>query len=238
MQGHNDSMNAGLAVSVVIPCFNAGRYIGEAIESVLSQTVPGDEILIVDDGSSDDSAKVIAQFASHVRYFRQDNQGISAARNNGLARATGACIAFLDADDLWTPDSLAGRRQRLVETTDLDYVYGWVEPFVSPDMDPDAQKMVGTLPATQPGRVAGTMLVRRRVFETVGLFDANFKIGETMDWVARVDAAGHQSADIGQVVLRRRVHGANTVIKQRKMQGDYLRVLRAAIERRRGTATE
>ena len=112
MQGHNDSMNAGLAVSVVIPCFNAERYIGEAIESVLSQTVPGDEILIVDDGSSDDSAKVIAQVASHVRYFRQDNQGISAARNNGLARATGACIAFLDADDLWTPDSLAGRRRR------------------------------------------------------------------------------------------------------------------------------
>jgi glycosyltransferase involved in cell wall biosynthesis len=238
MNGDDASHNAPDTVSVIIPCFNAERYVGEAIESVLAQILPGDEIIVVDDGSSDDSAEVIAGFGARVRYIHQPNQGISAARNSGLARAAGACMAFLDADDLWTPDSLAIRRGCLAAAPDLDYVYGWVEPFISPDMDAEARKTVGALPAVQPGRVAGTMLVRRRVFESVGAFDGNFKIGETMDWVARVDAAGHRSRDTGTVVLRRRIHGANTVIKQRKMQSDYLRVLRAAIERRRGTAGE
>lgn len=225
-------------VSVIIPCFNAAPYIGAAIESVLAQTLPDDEIIVVDDGSSDDGANVIARFGPRVRYFHQENQGISAARNCGIARASGACIAFLDADDLWTDDSLASRRRQLADQADLAYVYGWVEPFISPDMAPDARQTLGKLPETQPGRVAGTMLVRRQVFESVGLFDGGFRIGETMDWVARVDAAGHRSADVGKVVLRRRIHGANTVIKERKMQGDYLRVLRAAIARRRGVAGE
>lgn len=232
----NDANHA--PVSVVIPCFNAARYIGAAIGSVLAQTLRGDEIIVVDDGSSDDSAEVIAGFGRQVRYFHQENQGISAARNSGIARASGACIAFLDADDLWTDDSLTSRRRHLADQADLAYVYGWVEPFISPDMDADTRATIGKLPDTQPGRVAGTILVRRQVFETVGLFDGGFKIGETMDWVARVDAAGHRSGDVGKVVLRRRIHGANTVIKERKMQGDYLRVLRAAIARRRGAAGE
>jgi len=225
-------------VSVIVPCFNAARYIGEAIESVLTQVLPDDEIIVVDDGSSDDSAKVIASFGGRVCYIHQDNQGISAARNSGLAYASGAHIAFLDADDLWTSESLPLRRRFLTEHVNLDYVYGWVEQFISPDIDETVRQTIGKLPDFQPGRVAGAMLVRRQVFERVGLFDSGFRIGETMDWVARADTAGHQSGDVGEVVLRRRVHGANTVIKERNMQGDYLRVLRAAIARRRGVAGE
>jgi glycosyltransferase involved in cell wall biosynthesis len=232
----NDANQA--PVSVIIPCFNAAPYIAAAIESVLTQTMPGDDIIVVDDGSSDDSAEVIAGFGRQVRYFHQENQGISAARNSGIARASGAYIAFLDADDLWTDDSLTTRRRLLADRADLAYAYGWVEAFISPDMAPETRRTIGKLPDTQPGRVAGTVLVRRHVFESVGLFDSGFKIGETMDWIARADEAGHRSGDVGKVVLRRRVHGANTVIKERKMQGDYLRVLRAAIARRREAAGE
>lgn len=223
-------------VSVVIPCFNTERYVAEALKSVLAQIEAEDEIVVLDDGSTDGSDAAIAQFAPRVRYLRQDNQGISAARNAGVRAANRSLIAFLDADDLWTAGCLALRRRALAADPALDYVYGAVEPFISPDVDEATRHQIGPLPAVQPGRVAGTMLIRRRVFDSVGLFDAKFKIGETMDWVARVDAAGHRSMDVGAVILRRRVHGANTVIKQRTMQGDYLRVLRAAIERRRGAS--
>lgn len=93
-----------MRISVVIPLFNKGNCIGRAIRSVLDQTVPCDEIVIVDDGSTDDGPSVVERAADHrIKLFRQTNQGPSAARNKGIAEAQGALIAFLDADDEWRP---------------------------------------------------------------------------------------------------------------------------------------
>lgn len=220
-------------VSVVIPCFNAAPYVGEAIESVLSQVRRDDEVIVIDDGSTDDSAQVVAGFGKRIRYQRQDNQGISAARNSGLALATGAFIGFLDADDLWSERSLSVRLRCLTANPDIHCAFGWVVPFISPDVPPDVRDTIGDIGETQPGRMAGSLLLRHAVIAQVGRFDSEFRIGETMDWVARIDAAGFRSHDVGEIVLHRRVHGANTVIKQRNMRSDYLRVLRAAIARRR-----
>ena len=225
-----------LTVSVVIPCFNAAAYIDAAIDSVLAQTQRCAEVIVVDDGSNDASAAVIARYASRVAYVYQPNQGISAARNRGIALSTGSLLAFLDADDLWPDDSLELRRRALSDDADLDYSFGWVEPFVSPDLPDRLRAAIRHPGATQPGRLAGSLLVRRRIVDQVGGFDGRFRIGETIDWLARVDAAGFRARDVGKVVLRRRVHGGNTVLRERQMQGDYLRVLRAAIDRRREEA--
>ena len=94
------------AISVVIPTYNRARLLGEAIESALAQTRPPDEIVVVDDGSTDATPEVLARFASRVRAVRQDNAGEAAARNRGVAEARGEWIAFLDSDDLWEPDAL------------------------------------------------------------------------------------------------------------------------------------
>ena len=90
------------SVSVVIPCFNNERYVGAAIESVLSQTFPPAEAIVIDDGSTDSSAAVVGRFPS-VTLLCQENAGAGAARNAGIARAVGEFIALLDADDLWAP---------------------------------------------------------------------------------------------------------------------------------------
>jgi glycosyltransferase involved in cell wall biosynthesis len=221
------------AVSVVIPCFNARTYVGEAINSVLTQLRPGDEVIVVDDGSTDDSMSVIASFSQRVHAVRQRNQGISGARNTGLMHCTRETIAFLDADDLWPEGSLELRRRTLANNRSLGFVWGVVEAFISPELDAEARGAIGVLPPTRGGRLAGTMLVKRRVFEHVGGFDRTFHVGETMDWVARADAAGVVSEEIDAVLLRRRLHGANTMVKQQRMQSDYLRVLRLSIERKR-----
>lgn len=89
--------------SVVIPAYNAGRYLAETLDSVLAQTLPAHEILVIDDGSTDDTPVVAAKFVGRVTHVRQENRGVSAARNNGIARASGNWIAFLDADDIWEP---------------------------------------------------------------------------------------------------------------------------------------
>ncbi|MBR3430978.1 MAG: glycosyltransferase family 2 protein [Clostridia bacterium] len=99
-------MTKGL-VSIITPCYNGEKYIGETIDSVLSQTYTDWEMIIIDDGSKDNSAEVIKQYTDpRIKYFRQENAGSAAARNNGLRRAEGQYIALLDADDLWRPEFL------------------------------------------------------------------------------------------------------------------------------------
>ena len=95
------------AISVVIPTYNRARLLEDSIDSALSQTRPPDEIVVVDDGSTDATPEVLARFAPRVRAVRQDNAGEAAARNRGVAEARGPWIAFLDSDDLWEPDALA-----------------------------------------------------------------------------------------------------------------------------------
>jgi glycosyltransferase involved in cell wall biosynthesis len=231
-------MHAGAdgGVSVVVPCFNCQAYVGEALDSILRQTRKPDEINVVDDGSTDASAAEIARFGAHVRYVRQDNQGIGAARNRGIAMSTGALIAFLDADDLWPADSLAARMDPMARDAALAASFGHVEQFISPEIDAAARAQFQTPPTVQPGRLIGAMLIRRAVFGRVGLFDASLKVGETLDWTARLDENRVRTAMVDGIVLRRRIHGANTVATEKRLHSDYLRVLRATIARRRATA--
>ncbi len=213
-------------VSLVIPCFNAESYVGEAIASALAQTRLPDEIIVVDDGSEDDSGRVVRAFGEAVRYVWQENQGIGGARNTGLANATGEIVAFLDADDLWPVDSLASRLAILAADPGVDLAYGKVVEF---------QDVGGRYRELSiPGRLAGASLVRRPVFDRIGAFDPALRIGETIDWVARAEAAGCRSGRTDTVVLRRRMHGTNTMIRLKGARNEYLQVLRAAIERRRG----
>lgn len=111
------------SVSIIIPCYNAERYIGETLESALSQTECDVEIIVVDDGSTDGSRRVIEAFQPRVHLETGPNQGVSAARERGSSHANGEFILYLDADDLLAPNTLA-EQARLLQSTDVDVVYG------------------------------------------------------------------------------------------------------------------
>ena len=96
-------------ISVIIPAYNAGRYLAEAIQSVLAQTLSVHEIIVADDGSADNTAAVALSFPAPVRYHLNPHEGTAAARNQGVRVAQGEWLAFLDADDLWQPDKLAAQ---------------------------------------------------------------------------------------------------------------------------------
>jgi len=110
-------------ISVVIPAYNSEKCIRETLESVFNQTLSPYEIIVVDDGSKDNTAALIQSFGDRVRYIRQDNQGIAAARNTGIHSATGDWIAFLDHDDLWLPTKLEKQSKVVTENPDLICVY-------------------------------------------------------------------------------------------------------------------
>ena len=223
-----------MRISVLIPCYNAARYIEEALESVFSQGVDPHEVVVVDDGSTDGSADRVRAFGDRVRVDRQENAGISGARNAALALATGEVIAFLDADDLWPDESLHARLEVLATDESIDYCYGLVEQFISPDVSPESASAHATaIVDPRPARLAGAMLVRRQAFTKVGDFSLSLRVGETLDWVARADDLGIRCYSLPQIVLRRRLHATNTGLVQPDNRADYLTLARAALARRR-----
>jgi glycosyltransferase involved in cell wall biosynthesis len=225
-------------LSIVIPCFNAERFLGEAIESVLAQPGAAPQVIVIDDGCTDGSVAVARGFGARVELHSQANAGIAAARNAGVQRATGRDLAFLDADDLWTADSLEARFAVLAGQPGAEGVFGALQQFLCPRMDAAAAARIEFDAAPQLGRFAGTLLIRREAFLRAGLFDTRLKVGEMLDWVSRAALAGVNIATTQAVVMRRRIHGSNTVLQQAPAasRADYLRALKSAIDRRRAAA--
>lgn len=218
-------------VSVIIPCHNYARFLADALGSVAAQTYPVHEVIVVDDGSTDGSADVARAVTPDVRVISQAKSGISAARNSGIAAATGDLIAFLDADDLWPADSLAVRIDPIEADASVIGAFGKVEQFHCPTLDEEARSRLTCPPGQMSARLAGTLLLRRRVVERVGGFDPNLTVGETMDWVSRLTDLGEPLVGVDSLVLRRRIHGANTVLSDTGVS-DYFAAMRAAIRRR------
>lgn len=223
-------------ISVIIPVYNDAPYLAEALDSVLAQTRPAEQVIVIDDGSTDDSYKVAEAFLPHITLVHQANQGISAGRNAGLGMAKGDLIAFLDADDLWPADSLEVRLARLAAEPYLDAAYGEITQFASPDMDPEMRARLHIPTDQVPARFAGSMLVRRSLFDRVGPYDAQLKVGEMIDWTLRADDAGARMAGIPHLVMRRRIHGSNTMITEKPSRSDYFKALRASLARKASQA--
>jgi glycosyltransferase involved in cell wall biosynthesis len=219
--------------SVVIPVYNGERYLAEAIESVLGQTLPPLELIVVDDGSSDRSAEIARSFGPAVRYEFQANGGPAAAMNRGVALARGPLVAFLSADDLWVPEKLAWQTAALLEGGAVDLVFGHAQHFYSPELDAATCRTLRCPADPMPAYSAGTLLTRRDTFLRVGTFDERWRAGEFMDWYARATELGFRDVALPAVVLRRRVHGANHSTRTANLGASYARVLKATLDRRR-----
>jgi glycosyltransferase involved in cell wall biosynthesis len=221
-------------VTVMIGAYNAGRYLAEAIDSVLAQTHPVAQLVVVDDGSTDDTGAIAESYGPPVLAIRQENGGMAASRNRAIREAAGDFFAFLDADDRFRPDKL--ERQLAVFRNDpqLDVVYGHVTEFVSPELDAAAIELLRPPRDDSPWPTPNLMLVRRESFFRVGLFSTALKVGIGVDWHARSIEAGLRSVVPPVVVLERRLHAENNGIRQRQLKPQYLHVLKASLDRRRG----
>lgn len=226
-------MNNSFLVSVIIPVYNCDRYLAEAIESVLAQTYQPLEIIVVDDGSTDNSAEVAKHFASSVRYYSQSQSGAGAARNYGTELAQGSFFAFLDADDFWVKDKLTCQMQVFESEPDIDIVFGYVQQFHSPELDESIKNKIYCPPELMAGYHPGTMLLKREAFLRVGKFETNLQMGEFISWYARATELGLREKMLPDLLMSRRLHETNLSIRQREARTDYVRLIKASLDRRR-----
>lgn len=223
-----------LKISVIIPVHNGERYLGEAIRSVLDNGAAVSEILVVDDGSSDDSAGVAESF-SQVRVIRQRQAGAGAARHLGVEHSREDWLAFLDADDLWLPHKLDVQRRWLEAHPRIAGVFGSAVQFASPDWSSgEAPPAFDGSP--QPAQLPGTLLLRRSAYAQAGPFSTQYRAGEFIDWYLRAEEAGCQFGAVPEVVLRRRLHARNSGRLQPENRQDYARIILQAMRRRRALA--
>jgi glycosyltransferase involved in cell wall biosynthesis len=220
-------------ISVMIPVHNAGKYLAETLHSVLGQDIRHKEVILVDDGSTDDSLAIARQFEAHCHIIRQPQKGAAAARNTGVKHASGKYLTFADADDLWEPKHSSTLLQPLEEDAYLDMVMGQLSQFISPELDAASHPYLREELKTMPGYHPGCMLIRKEAFLKVGFLNEKLQLAEFIDWFARASHLGLKQKMLDQVVYQRRIHTTNQGLTKKDHLQDYTSVLREALRRRK-----
>ena len=224
-------------ISVLIPVHNGELYLAETIQSVFKQTYQDFEIIVLDDGSTDDTARVATAFSQHVSYYYQPNCGIGATRNRLVELATGDFLAFIDADDCWTSDKLDLQIAELDNDSELEAVFGMLRQVPNDTWEKAINETLTPLNQLIAGYCAGAMLIRRESFLRVGFFSTENKVGEFIDWYLRSQEARLKTKLIQKLMLRRRIHKTNHGIINRSASTDYIKIIKQSLERRRASQT-
>jgi glycosyltransferase involved in cell wall biosynthesis len=226
------------SVSAIVPAFNYGRYLSAAIDSALAQTYPLLELVVVDDGSTDETAAVLASYGERVRVLRQDNRGPAAARNAGIAAARGELLAFLDADDGWHPRKLELQVERLAAEPAPGLVHCGMERIDG------SGRTLGVATGGREGWIADTILrleegvigppstwlVPRRIVEETGGFDERLLSSEDWDLAYRI-ARRHPFGYVPLPLTRYREHGGGVHHDVPRLESSWMLALDKAFTR-------
>ncbi len=222
-----------LTVSAIIPTFDAAAFLPAALNSVMAQTRRPDEIIVVDDGSTDDTPEVLTGWPD-VTVIRQDNAGPAAARNVGVAHATGDLVAFLDADCVWYPGKL--ERQVAVHEGDeaVDYSFTELEERIAEGFEAPWWSLERQQPESPTHKVSVPSLVMRRsTFHELGGFNEALRAGEDTDFLARARVSPFREVQIAEVLGASLLHGGNLSANRERIAVDLPRALHAALRARR-----
>ena len=229
-------MNTPL-VSCIVPAFNSGRYIGEALDSILGQTWAGIEAIVVDDGSTDDTADVVLRYGDAVTCITRDNGGPAATRNAGLAVASGDFVAFLDADDLWEPDKLERQVAQFAANPALEASVTHARMFWVSQLAHEAEEYREN-PRTEgiPGYATTTLLARRALFDRVGVFREDLWFSDATEWFIRARERGVNMEILPDVLTLHRMHENNlTRRRSEASKAEFARIVGESLIRRRST---
>jgi glycosyltransferase involved in cell wall biosynthesis len=225
-------MSSKPLVTVVMPSYNGEKYVKEAIDSVLLQSYLAIEIIFIDDGSHDATAKIAQSYGEKIHYVFQENRGESAAQNLGISLARGKYITFLDVDDLYTPGRFETTVDVLENSAAIDCVFGHVEQFISPELPLELQRKWRCPKGDVPGYIPSAGLFRRRCFDVAGVFEENLPNGAFVSWYMCAEEMGLKHQLISKRVLLRRIHGNNIGLNFKNPRNEYFQIVKAALQRR------
>jgi glycosyltransferase involved in cell wall biosynthesis len=217
-------------VSVIIPTYNSAAYLVEAIDSVLAQTYSDVEILVIDDGSTDDTPQVIKRYGDRVRYLRQANSGVSVARNRGISESLGRYVAFLDADDTWLPQKLERQMEALAESKSArasNTAYFMTRSDLTPievRRNPSEGSVLADLLLRGTIVFISTVVCERSVLDLTGGFDP--ALSQCADWDMWIRVAAHTDfLGVGEPLVNYRQHDSNMSRNAPLLERDSVRVL-------------
>ena len=214
-------------VSIIVPVFNGASFLSGAVENIRNQNYQPIEIIIVDDGSTDETAKGAADLNDPVRYVYQSNQGPAAARNKGLKIARGGIIGFLDVDDRWPTNNLSTMLAFFTTFPETEVIIGKARLWrVKKDLSEEF---------SEPLRVfnIGSALFRKGVFDKVGLFDPALRYGEDVDWFMRARERRVSMVILDHVSLFYQMHQTNMTRGKTPVDLNIVKVLKMSLDRRR-----
>lgn len=244
----SDDSAATPLVSVIVPAFNSARYIQEAVDSALEQDYPAIEVIVIDDGSTDETVGIVERYGNKVRLLRQKNQGSAAARNHGIRNASGKYVAFLDADDVWSPQKISWQ---IAAMADGGYkmAYGrfiWWHADAEGNHRPAAQEFAHPAnPALSTAAIVtgwtyadllldcivwtSTVIVEKEALLAVGLFDEHLRKGQDYDlWLKlsrRIEMVG-----LEQPTALYRIHPTSITASLKDINYEYLILSRAVAQ--------
>jgi glycosyltransferase involved in cell wall biosynthesis len=230
--GNNPSTDASEKplISIIIPVYNGEKFIQQAIDNILSQQYPAIEIIMVDDGSTDNSREVIESLSVDVRYFHQPNSGPGAARNRGIRDVSGQYIAFLDVDDLWPAKNLEFLMNELTADPELEVVRGFAQLFRE---DENGNREFLGSPKESFQNYIGAGIYRKSAFEKVGLYDPELRFGEDGDWFNRAGEQKIKMKRLEEITLLVKRHSNNMTKGKSLVELNTLKVFRKQLERKR-----
>jgi glycosyltransferase involved in cell wall biosynthesis len=211
-------------VSVVIPTFNSARFLDEALQSILDQSFKDYEIIVVDDGSTDQTKQVVARYGDKIKYILQENSGPAAAKNNGIRNSSGKYIAFLDADDMWLPTKLEKQVKMFRQHPELAMVFTENVCFneggiYKTSLVKRSRLMNGDVAKNiflYSGVATPTVMVRKEIFDRVGLFEEKLYMAEDDNMWVRI-AAKFKVALIDEPLVRVRTHPQRATTDKKKL---------------------
>lgn len=218
-------------VTAIIPVRNGAAFIRDALQSVYEQSWTPAEVIVIDDGSEDDTVAQLSRFP-HIICESQPPSGQAKARNRGAHLASQKYIAFLDADDLWSPGKLELQLRFLAQNPEIEIVSGQMIQF---SLSLTGEFIQRTSPAT--ANLPGLLLMKRDTFWRVGPYSSEWRVGEPIEWWARALDQNINTGSIPHVVLKRRIHEQNLGKLANAPTRDYLQILHAVVKRRRGEDT-
>ena len=224
-------------ISVIIPVYNGERYLSYAIESVLSQTLLPAEVIIVDDGSSDDTMSIANRYRDRITYIYKEHSGVAHTRNVGIKHARCGYIAFLDADDLWLKEKLE-IQMRAIQSHPVDMVFGYIEQFISPEIEERETNKLKIIKHTLPGYSTNTLFIQKETFLRVGLFKTEYRFGEFIEWFSRAIDYGLKYIMSPEILAKRRLHLSNMTRSASKDKKLYVKTIKSILDRRRLKSTQ